>query len=91
MVGWRGERAAHHRRPLEVFQVNTGPDDALPIGHPDVVRAVLLALVSADLWLDGPLPEAEIRLPAQESPMSGAWDAARHRLTDLLSTLSGRH
>lgn len=74
---------------VEVFQVNTGPDDALPIGHPEVVRAVLLALVSADLWPDGPMPEAEIRLPAPESLMGGAWDAARHRLTDLLDTLSG--
>jgi pimeloyl-ACP methyl ester carboxylesterase len=33
---------------LDVSQVRTDPDDALPIGHPEVVRAVLQALLSAD-------------------------------------------
>jgi pimeloyl-ACP methyl ester carboxylesterase len=75
---------------VEVFQVDTGTD-ALPIGHPDVVRAVLVALVSADLWPDDRVPEPNVRVPAAESLMSEAWDAARHRLTALLTALGGGH
>jgi pimeloyl-ACP methyl ester carboxylesterase len=37
-------------RVSEVFQVATGSDEALPIGHPDVVQGVLQALLLADLW-----------------------------------------
>jgi pimeloyl-ACP methyl ester carboxylesterase len=77
--------------PLPVSEVATGPDEALPIGHPEVVRAVLQALVSGDLWPDGPRPDAESapRLPGAESLLSEAWQAARTRLAGLLETLGG--
>jgi pimeloyl-ACP methyl ester carboxylesterase len=77
----------------EVYQVVTGPDDALPIGHPDVLRAVLQALLSADLWPVGSTSdgaEGDAPVPAAESLMSHAWEAARTRLTDLLAALGGR-
>jgi pimeloyl-ACP methyl ester carboxylesterase len=74
---------------LEVAQVWTDPDDTLPIGHPDVVRAVLLALLSADLTPTRPADDGEVRMPAAESLLSHAWDAVRTKLTALLAGLGG--
>ncbi|HEY3754211.1 MAG TPA: hypothetical protein VGL80_33885 [Pseudonocardiaceae bacterium] len=74
---------------LEVAQVWTDPDDTLPIGHPDVVRAVLLALLSADLAPTRPAHDGDVRMPAAESLLSQAWDAVRTKLTDLLAGLGG--
>ena len=59
-------------------------EDWLPLGHPDVVVAVLEALMSADLWPDNGV---EPRLPGAESLMAGAWEATRSRLADLLRSL----
>jgi pimeloyl-ACP methyl ester carboxylesterase len=75
---------------LQVAQVWTDPEDMLPIGHPDVVRAVLLALLSADLTPTRSTSDGGVRMPAAESLMSQAWDAARTRLTELLAGLGGR-
>jgi pimeloyl-ACP methyl ester carboxylesterase len=63
------------------------PVDLLPLGHPEVLAAVLTALVSSDLWPDdhdGP------QVPAAESLASDAWHAARIRLSQLLDTLLGK-
>jgi pimeloyl-ACP methyl ester carboxylesterase len=92
---WSGDVESEQRivddPVVEVCQVWTGPDDALPIGHPDVVRAVLLALLSADLSPTRATSDGDVPMPAAESLMSQAWDAARTRLTDLLAGLGGRH
>ncbi len=74
---------------FDVRQVRTGPDNVLPIGHPDVVRAVVEALLSAGLW-PSHASAGTVRLPAAESLMSQAWDAVRVRLGELLGVLSGR-
>jgi pimeloyl-ACP methyl ester carboxylesterase len=75
---------------LAAFQVATGPEEALPIGHPDVVRAVLQALLSADLWPADPTRGGVVPVPAAESLASQAWEAVRLRLADLLRALDVR-
>lgn len=76
---------------LDVRQVETGPDAALPIGHPDVVRAVLQALVSGDLWPNHSSRDDDSapRLPGAESLLVDAWQAARLRIGALLDGLGG--
>ena len=74
--------------PVPVHHVVTGGSeqavDWLPLGHPDVVVAVLEALMSADLWPDS---DVEPRVPGAESLMVEAWQATRTRLADLLRSL----
>lgn len=84
-------RAAVGDIALDVSQVETGPGAALPIGHPDVVRAVLQALVSGDLWPDGSPRDGDTapRLPGAESLLVEALQAARLRIGALLDSLGG--
>jgi pimeloyl-ACP methyl ester carboxylesterase len=62
----------------------TGPDP-LPIGHPEVVGAVVRMLLTIGVGLDDPPPA----LPGAESLAQHAWHALRARLDGLLETLTG--
>ena len=67
---------------LVVQQVRTdGDGSTLPIGHPDVVHAVVQALVSADV------EPAQTPVPGVEPLAQEAWRALRAKLMRLLDTL----
>lgn len=79
-----------HTVDYDVVITRSDPaDDGLPLGHPDVVTAVVAALLSADMW-PGPGNGAAPVLPGAESLASDAWEAARSGLGRVWDSLLGR-